>query len=48
MQWRHGFILSIVPAVAVAQVAPTLSGTSPYTLELPYLEYLPPAPSVRR
>jgi len=39
--------LWLVPAMAVAQVMPTLSGTAPFTLALPYLEYLTPGNSTR-
>ncbi|TRZ58084.1 MAG: hypothetical protein D4S02_12880, partial [Rhodocyclaceae bacterium] len=47
MRWKIGLILPLFPAIAVAQVMPTLSGTSPFTLALPYLEYLAPGSTTR-
>jgi len=40
-------VIMLLPAVAAAQVMPTLTGTSPFTLALPYLEYLAPGSSTR-
>jgi len=47
MRWTSAFILTLVPAIAGAQVMPTLSGTATFTLALPYLEYLAPGATTR-
>jgi len=47
MRWETGFFLSLFPAIAVAQVMPTLTGSAAFTLALPYLEYLAPGSTTR-
>jgi len=47
MRWKIGLVLSLLPAIAVAQVMPTLTGSASFTLALPYLEYLAPGSTTR-